>query len=175
MDCNICKSLGLVLFSFLVACSSDRNIQHGVAKAANGEDIKTCFDVEITSDLPGYLDFGKLPDLTREGFASLAQTQEEARQTPGNWVVFRDNHKYEPVGHHPSPVRRCWENGDPRKNGLYRYRFGSTADPKYPERALYQVYFDGDKAVYVEGYVHKQTNYRAVDMRPWDKDTPPDK
>ena len=155
MGYNILKPLGLLAFSVLIACSSGRAIEHGEDKAANGDIIKTCLDKDLNSDLPGYLDISALPDLTREGFASLAQTQEEARRIPGPWVAFRDDHRYEPVGHHPSPVRKCWENGDPRKNGLYRYRFGSTADPKYPERALYQVYFKGERAVYVEGWVHR--------------------
>ena len=173
MGYNIHKVLGLLALIFLISCGSDRAIEHGVAKAANGEKIKTCFDKEMMSDLPGHLNIAALPSLTRAGFASLAQTQEEARKTPGPWVIFRDNHNGNPVGHHPSPVRKCWKNGDPRKNGLYRYKFGSTSYPEAPRTALYSVYFDGDKAVYVEGWVHKQTNYKAVDMRPWDGGRPP--
>lgn len=121
----------------------------------------------------GYLNIAALPNLTREGFETLTISREEARRTSKPGRYFSDSHRHNPVGNQPSPVRRCWKSGDPRKNGLYRYTFGRSSAPKYPRTILYHVYFDGDKAVYVEGWVHKQTNYKAVDMRPWDGDRPP--
>lgn len=115
--------------------------------ALNGDTADVCLDPRVTPATRGYIDFSNLPDLTK---ATLENEQPNAE---GLSLWLRDNHTYEAVGQKLAPMRRCWNDGDPRDNGLYRYGLSLSGDKREGSYMNYWVYFDGDRMVYAEGWI----------------------
>lgn len=148
----------LALSVVLAACDYRADVERGTVTVRSGETVEVCMDNTIVPQMSGYLDLATLPGLTREDFEGLGIPREEWLYTKDQSVrgiSFGDNHSYNPAGFHQNPMRGCWTNGDPRKAGLRRYSLHLYGDPdKVYHKGLgfvmYDIFFDGPKAVYIE-------------------------
>ena len=143
----------------LAACSTKiEDMQRGEITVRSGEVIQTCLDPRLEPGVRSYVDIAALTDLSKASFRELGQPYDEWREMTDDparrhlpepvAVSFADSQKYHSM--QSSMVRDCWDDGDPRENGLQRYRLALIEGGG--QFAHYNVYFSGERAVYIEGY-----------------------
>ena len=135
-------------------------VELNTVKARNGDVADACLDTRITSEYSGYIDFSALPSFTKADFDAIAPDFEDWADggKDGIGKRFYDNHSYEAAGQKLAPMRRCWNDGDPRNNGLRRYRLSLVGTTGEGQGVSYWLYFDDDLMVYAEGWTRPYTS-----------------